>query len=232
MQQAVDAAQVHEGAVVGDVLHHAVDDLTLGQALDQARALLGAGLFQHGAARDDDVAALAVHLQDLERLRDIHQRRDVTHRTDVDLRARQKGHGAVQVDGEAALHAAEDHALDARGLGEFGLQLVPCGFAACAVARQHRFAMHVFHAVDIDFDFVTDLEIGLLTRRRREFAQRHAAFALQADVNDGEVILDAGDGAEHHAALEAVGAAEHVIEHCREIVTRGIWLCGHKNGLS
>src|SRR4029077_20641679 len=29
MEQAVDAAQIHERAVVGDVLHHAVDDLTL-----------------------------------------------------------------------------------------------------------------------------------------------------------------------------------------------------------
>ena len=221
MQQAVDAAQIHERAVIGDVLHHAFDDLALVQALDQARTLLGAGLFQNGATRHDDVAALAVHLQDLERLRDVHQRRDVTYRTDVDLRTRQEGHGAVQVDGEAALHAAEDHALDARGLGEFGFQLVPCGFAACAVTRQHRFAMHVLDAVDIDFDFVTDLQLGLLTRRRRELAQWHAAFALQADVDDGQVVLDASDGAEHHAALEAVGAAEHVIEHRREIVPRG-----------
>ncbi len=43
----------------------AVDDLPFGEALDQTGALLGAGLFEHGAARDDDVAAAAVHLQDL-----------------------------------------------------------------------------------------------------------------------------------------------------------------------
>ena len=69
VQQAVDAAEVDERAVVGDVLDHAVDDLTLFEVLHQFLALLGARLFQHGAARDDDVAAAAIHLQNLERLR-------------------------------------------------------------------------------------------------------------------------------------------------------------------
>ena len=67
-KQAVDAAEVDERTVVGDVLDHAVDDLTLFEVLHQLLALLGAGLFQHGAAGDDDVAAAAIHLQDLERL--------------------------------------------------------------------------------------------------------------------------------------------------------------------
>jgi hypothetical protein len=88
VEQAVDAAQVHERAVIGDVLDHALDDLALGQRLDEAGALLGAGLFQDGAARDHDVAAAAIHLEDLERLRDVHQRGDVAHRADVDLAAR------------------------------------------------------------------------------------------------------------------------------------------------
>src|ERR1700687_5844074 len=68
MQQAVDAAEVHERTVIGDVLDHAVDDLTLFEVLHQFLALLGAGLFQHGAARHHDVAAATIHFQDLERL--------------------------------------------------------------------------------------------------------------------------------------------------------------------
>src|SRR6185312_14434258 len=103
VEQAVDAAQVHERAVVGDVLDHAVDDLTLFEILHQLLALLGPGFFQHGAAGDDDVAAAAIHLQDLERLVDVHQRRDVPDRPDVDLRARQERRRAVEIDGEAAL---------------------------------------------------------------------------------------------------------------------------------
>src|SRR6202040_2354096 len=57
VQQAVDAAEIDERAVIGDVLDHAVDDLALFEILHQFLALLGAGLFQHGAARYPDVAA-------------------------------------------------------------------------------------------------------------------------------------------------------------------------------
>ncbi len=227
VQQAVDAAQVNERTVIGDVLDDAVDDLTLGQALDQARTLLGAGLFQNRATRHDDVAALAVHLQDLERLRDVHQRGDVADGADINLRAGQERHGAVQVDGEATLHAAEDHAFDAGRLREFELQLVPGGFAAGAVAAEHRFAVHVLDAVDIDLDFVTDLQVGLLAGGS-EFAEGHTAFRLQTDVDDGHVVFDRGDGAMHDATLEAVGTAEHVIEHRREIVARGLGVGCHK----
>ena len=74
VQQAVDAAEVDERTVVGDVLDHAVDDLAFLEALDDLRTLLGAGLFEDGAARDDDVAAALVHLEDLEGLRRVHQR--------------------------------------------------------------------------------------------------------------------------------------------------------------
>ena len=94
MQQTVDAAEIDEGAVVGDVLDDAVDDLALFEVGDDLMALLGAALFENGAARDDDVAAAAIHFQDVEGLRHVHQRRGVADRTDVDLRARQEGHGA------------------------------------------------------------------------------------------------------------------------------------------
>src|SRR4029077_6557784 len=96
VQQAVDAAEIDKGAVVGDVLDHALDDLTLFQPRHDLAALLGARLFEHGAARHDDVAAAAIHLQDLEGLRLVHQRSDVADRTDVDLAARQEGHGTIE----------------------------------------------------------------------------------------------------------------------------------------
>src|SRR3546814_7893210 len=59
MEQAVDAAQVDKGAVIGDVLHRAFDDLAFFEVLDQARTLFGARFFQDCAARHDDVAAAA-----------------------------------------------------------------------------------------------------------------------------------------------------------------------------
>src|ERR1019366_559513 len=87
VQQTIDAAEIDEGAVVGDVLDPAVEDHAFLQALDQLAGLLGASFLQHGAARDDDVAAGAIHLEDLERLRAAHQRGDVSHRADIDLAA-------------------------------------------------------------------------------------------------------------------------------------------------
>ncbi len=50
------AAEVDERTVVGDVLDEAVDDLAFGETGDDVGALLGTRLFEHRAARDDDVA--------------------------------------------------------------------------------------------------------------------------------------------------------------------------------
>src|SRR5690606_17454556 len=55
VQQAVDAAQVHERAVVGEVLDHALEHGTLDQLLEQRLALLGVLALDHRAARDHDV---------------------------------------------------------------------------------------------------------------------------------------------------------------------------------
>src|SRR5215475_4865930 len=50
VQQSVDAAEINERTVVGDVLHDAVDDLTFFEVLHQFLTLLGARLFEYGAA--------------------------------------------------------------------------------------------------------------------------------------------------------------------------------------
>src|SRR5690606_4562256 len=215
---------------VGDVLDHAVDDLAFAELVDQLAALLGAGFFQHGAARDDDIAAAAVHLEDLERLRHLHQRGDVADRADIDLAARQEGHRTVEIDGEAALDAAENAALDALAFAELVLELVPRGLAAGTVAAQHRLALGVLDAIDEHFDLVADVERLLVFVAAGEFAQRDAAFALQADVDHGHAVLDPGHGALDDAAFEAAfGAAELFIEEFREIVARGIGGGCHKD---
>ena len=177
VQKPVDAAEVDERAVVGDVLDHAVDNLTLFEVLHQFLALLGPGLFQDGAARDDDIAAPAVHLEDLERLRIVHERRHVADRPDIDLRTRQEGDGAVEIDGEPALDLIEDGALHLLVILERLFQLAPAFLAARLVARQHGFAERILNPFEIDFDGVADLDLGIAAGAG-EFAQRHAAFGL------------------------------------------------------
>ena len=211
VQQAVDAAEIDEGAVIGDVLDDAVEDLAFLEAGDQLGALLGAALLEDGAARHDDVAARAVHLEDLEGLRRAQQRGDVAHRPDVDLAARQKGHGAVEVDGEAALDPAEDDAGHPLVRLEALFELGPGLLAPRLLARQLGLAVLVLHPLEEDLDGVADMDLGL-GAAGGEFLQRHAAFRFEADIDQRGVVLDRDDPALDDGAFEAVGDAERFIE--------------------
>ncbi len=201
VEQAVDTAEIDERAVVGDVLDHALEHLAFLEVRDQLGALGSPGLLEDGAARDDDVAARPVHLEDHEGLRGAHERRDVAHGADVDLAARQERHGARQVDREAALHAAEDGAGDALGLLEGLLELLPGFFAAGLLARQHDLAVDVLVALDEDLDLVARGEFRRLSGRG-EFLERNPALGLEADVDQREVALDRNDGAFDDRAFE------------------------------
>src|SRR5579862_5360249 len=221
VEQAVDAAQVHERAVVGDVLDHAFDDLLLGQGGHERGALLGAALFEHSAARNDDVAAAAIHLEDLEHLRLVHQRAHVAHRADVDLRTGKERDRAVEVDGEAALDAAEDHAFDAGLLVERALELDPALLAARLVARQHGIAHRVLDALEIDLDLVADRDFRGLAGHR-EFLQGYAAFGLQADIDDGEIVLDRDHRSGDDGAFRGRAPDEALFQHRLEIGAAGM----------
>src|SRR5260221_381953 len=118
VQQPIDAAQVHERAVVGDVLHHALHDGALLQRLPELLAFHARGLFHDGAARNDHVVPLAVELDDLELELLVFEVRGVLDGPQVDERAGQEGADAVHHDGEAALHLAAHHALDDVAVGE------------------------------------------------------------------------------------------------------------------
>ena len=216
MQQAVDAAKVHEGAVVGDVLHHAVEDHAFLEALDQLAALFGARLLQHRTARDHDVAAGAVHLEDLERLRRAHQGPDIAHRPDIDLAARQERHGAAEIDGEAALDPAVDGAVDALVALEGALQIGPGLLAAGLFARQHDGAVAVLVALDVELDDVAGLDVGR-GAGDAEFLQCDAALALEADIDDRELLGQADDAAGDDGAVEPGVAAQRLVEKGRKV---------------
>ena len=66
VQEAIDAAEVDERTVVGEVLDDALDDRAFLQTLEQLFALLGELALDHRATRDHHVVALAVELDDLE----------------------------------------------------------------------------------------------------------------------------------------------------------------------
>src|SRR5262245_39156544 len=217
VQQAVDAAEVDEGAIVGDVLDHALNDLTLFQPRHDLAALLGARLFEHRAARHDDVAAAAVHFQDLEGLRHVHQRRHVADRPDVDLATRQESDGAVEIDGEAAFDAVEDHAFDALAGLVFFLEPRPALLAARFFARQHGLAHGVLDALEIDVDLVAHGKVGG-TAGDAKFFQGNAALGLEADIDHRNVLLDPDDGALDDVTFLQRRGGQRLFKQGRELV--------------
>src|SRR5262249_10691963 len=217
MQKPVDAAEVDEGAIVGDVLHHAVDDLTLFEAGYDLAPLLGARLFEHRTARDDDVTAAAIHFQDVEGLRLVHQRTDIADRTNVDLASRQECNGAVEIDGEAALDAVEDHAFDALAGLVFLFEPGPALLAARLLARQHCFPSSVLDTLEIDVDLLADVTVGGAAGYA-EFFEGDAAFGFQPNVDHSDVFLDPDDGALDDTALLQGCSRERLLEKCRELV--------------
>src|SRR5690606_26529987 len=199
VQQAVDAAQVHEGAVVGEVLDHALDDRAFLQPLQQLLALLGVLALDHRTAGDDDVVALAVQLDDLELEFLALEVGRIAHRAHVHQRARQERTDVLDVDGEAALDLAGDAAGD--GLVAFHrfFQLVPDHGALGLLARQHGLAEAVLERVEGDLHFVADFDFKLASLVL-ELLERDDALGLEAGVDDDHVRADLHHGAGDDAA--------------------------------
>src|SRR6266481_378214 len=220
MEQPVDATEIDESAVIGDVLDHAAEYLAFLQAGNELGALLGAALLEDGPARHHDVAARAVHLEDLERLRRPQQRGDVAHRSDIDLAARQKCDGAVEIDGKAAFYPAEDYAGHAVVRLKALIELSPGLLSARLLARKLGLPVLVLHALEIDFDDVADMQLGF-GAPGDELLERYAAFRFEADIDQRNIVLQSDNPALDHSAFEAARDTERFIKKCRKTLLRG-----------
>ena len=103
VQQAVDAAEVDERAVVGQVLDHALDHVAFLEIVEELRALGAVFLLDHRAARHHDVVAALVELDDLEFEFLALEVARVAHRAHVHERTGQECADIVEFDSEAAL---------------------------------------------------------------------------------------------------------------------------------
>ncbi len=211
VQEPVDAAQVHERAVVGDVLHDALHDRAFLERLEELLALHARGLLHDGAARDHDVVPLAVELDHLELEFLALEVRGVLHRTKVDQGAGQEGADAVHHDGEAALHLAGDHAGDDLAALEGAVELGPRGELLGLLARQLGGAEAVLERLDGDGDEVAglDLEFAPVVL---EFFGGDCAFGLQSRIHDHDVRIDRNDFCRDHLAGAHFLASEAFLE--------------------
>ena len=163
MEQAVHAAQVDEGAVLGDVLHHAVDDL----------ALLRGSAPAPGAVRRASLPERCGDTTILPRRRSIFSGSwetawstfisGVTSRI-VRMSTRERGSKrdrAVEIDREAALDLVEDDALHLLVGVENALpRACPSSPRGAPCRARIRLAERVLDALEIDLDLVADLELA------------------------------------------------------------------------
>ncbi len=194
VQQAVDAAEIDERTVVGEVLDHALERRAFLQVLQQ-RLALGAVLgLDDRAPRHDDVVALLIELDDLELERRAFEGRRIADRPHVDERARQERANEVDVDREAAAYAAADRALDDLALLERLLEPRPSARALGFLARQARLAEAVLDGVERHFDLVADFdfELAALVEKLIGWDDR---LGLQPGVDDHHVGVNADDDA-------------------------------------
>ena len=77
--------------------------------------------------------------------------------------------------------------------------------------------MLVFHALDEHVDRVAGLELGGGTGGA-EFLEGHAAFGLEAHIDDGEIAFDRNDAALDDAAVERAAFAERFLQQGCETV--------------
>ena len=217
VQQAVQPAQVDEGAEIGDVLDDAGPHLAHQQFLDQGFALLSALGLQDHAPRYNDVAASLVQLDDLEVVDVANQVLDVGHPAQGDLRARQEGVHAHEIHGHAALDLAHQLALDRRPALVGFADLLPDPQEVGLLLRQDHHPVVVLEALEQNLDLVSRLK-GFAVP---ELLSRDRALALEAEFED-----DGGVRYPHHPRLHDLAFAHllnpglEVLEHGAEIVAR------------
>ena len=194
VQQAVDAAQVDERAVVGEVLDDALEHRAFLEVLEQ-RLAFGAVLgLDDRAARHDDVVALLVELDDLELERLAFEHRRIANRAHVDERARQERADEIDVDREAAADAAADHARDDLALLEGLFEARPGARALGLLARQARLAEAVLDGIERDLDVVADFDFELAALVEKLIG-RDDGLGLESGVDDDHVVVHADDDA-------------------------------------
>ena len=138
------------------------------------------------AARDDDVAAALVELDDLELVLLAEQLVDVRHATQRDLRAGEERVDAHEVDDHTALDLLDERAFDRLIVLVGDADALPHAHEVGFLLREDDRAFLVLEVLEQDLDFVARLEVGQVL----ELFERDRPFGFEADVEDDHVVAD------------------------------------------
>ena len=183
VQQSIDAAQINERAIFGEVFHHPGDHRAFKQVL-QRRKLARLQLFFHGHfARHHHVSAPAVDLQNLDRNILADELIEVVNWPDVDLRTRHEGRYA-DVHHQPALGALHHTAGNQELFAHRALERIPHPQPACFRVGQQHVAfrlrrMPVHHHIDRVAGLDRYRAVGL-----PQLLDRNKTFHLVAEIDD------------------------------------------------
>ena len=182
VQQAVNAAEVHERAELGDVLDDPRATLAFFDLFEELFLGLGALFLDEFAAGHDDVAALLVYLEDLrlDTLSDVLA--DICGPADVHLGGR-KECGHADVDEQSAFDlahhdAGDDIALLAGGQDAFP----PANAVSLALGKLHQPAVGL-HRLQQNLNFLAGLDCA----RVGKLVNGNRSLALEPDFDDNPV---------------------------------------------
>ncbi len=188
VEQAVEAAEINKGAVIGEVLDGAGENGSFLEGGEGDRLFGVLLLFEELLAGDDDVAALFVELDDADFDLGADVAVEVADGANLDLGTGEEGLDA-NVDGQTTLDAGHDHALDG-GLGVGGLlKLVPDLVAKGFLVRDGVSATVLLLMLYDDFNGITRRELRCAVGVHH-LVERQQAFTLEADVDHRVLVGD------------------------------------------
>src|SRR5438445_3948761 len=203
MEKTINATEVDEGTVVGDVLDGAREHHAFVKDLQCMLLLLLALLLEDRPAREHDVAAAPVELDHLGADRLADHRGQVLHRPEIHLGARQERFDP-DVDGEPALDDLDHAALDRCALLVCLGDRVPDLDLIGLVLRKDDEAFGVFLRLEVDLDLLAHLRQAAVAM---ELLDRDRPFALVADVDEHLARADVDHAAADHLAFLKLGHA-------------------------
>src|SRR5262249_17871512 len=143
VDETVHTAEIDERAEVDDRRHDTLADLARLEVVEELLALIFLCLLEIGAARQHDVVAVLVELDDLGLEHATDERLQIAHAAQLDERRGQEA-AQADVDDEAALDDLDDRARhDAVATLDL-FDLAPRALVLCALLRQDQPAFLVF----------------------------------------------------------------------------------------
>ena len=204
MDEAVHAAEVHEGAEVDDGGHDALAALARLEVLEEVAALFLLRLLEPGPPRQHHVVAVAVELDDLRFDLLAHVGLQLAHPAQLDQRGGQEA-AQADVDDQAALHDLDHRSRDHLAAVLLLLDRGPGPLVLRPLLGEDESAFLVLLLEHEGLDVVAELDdlVGIDVVADGELAGGDDALGLEADVEQHLVAVDLD-----HGALDDVAVVE------------------------